>query len=214
MDDLYDRVPLVASIVAVAVSFCALSIAWDAENALDQVRLDGNEAGAAVPGTGWRDDERLGFPSIVDRDVRATRHTEELPAGSIRLGRAGESHKRYRGRLQADLEGGRRREVYDSTGAVPFSNRKQELGFGIANLDRGVSRGSTAEGSLKRGGHTSTRRYLGEYSLGELQGTSQQRLDFDARQVTLGERQERDPLDLYFDAVKDPYAPARLYPKR
>jgi hypothetical protein len=214
MDDFHDRVPIVASIVAVVLSFCALSIAWDAEKALGQARLDGKEADAAVPGTGRRDDERQGFPSTVDRDVRAVGHAEDLPVGSIRLERAGESHKRYLGRPQADLDGGRRRMVYDSTGAVPFGDRKQELGFGISNLDRGISHGSTVDGSLKRGGHASTHRYLGEYSLGELQGTSQQRLDFDARQVTLGERQERDPLDLYFDAVKDPYAPARLYPKR
>jgi hypothetical protein len=209
MDDIYDRVPLVASLVAVAVSFCALSIAWDAEKALGQVRLQGEEADAAVPGTSWRDDERQGFPSTVDRDVRATRHIEDLPVGSIRLERAGESHKRYRGRLQADVEGGRRRKVYDSTGAVPVGDREQELGSGISNLDRGVSCESAVGSLLKQSGHARTHRYLGEYNLGELQGSSQQRLDFEARRVVRGERQERDPLDLYFE---DPYAPARRYP--
>ena len=63
------------------------------------------------------------------------------------------------------------------------------------------------QADINRSALADSLKYLGGRELGELGGSSQSRMDFEARKVLGARVQERDPLDLYFDAAKDPFAP-------
>lgn len=91
--------------------------------------------------------------------------------------------------------------VRNTTRPGSFLGPFQHAAPAFHSLDRGLGQAITNDLLFKRQRSNSRVRRLGEYSLSELRGTSQQRQRFEAAKLMFPELEGQDPLDRYFDDV-------------